>query len=101
MQINTNHTGLQPQSIQTLFNISDEGGKHWFSPAAKEAIWDQVETKFFPGFTSTIIWNFIFGQYYTPEDSTVTSSDDPADEFWATHFNFLLLILASEGETIA
>jgi hypothetical protein len=96
-QFKSEHTGLQPQSIQTLFNISDKGGKYYLSPEIEDEIWNQLGM-FCPSFAvNEYLWLFLWDQYYTSEDQLIESAED---EYWNDNATFLLLILASEGKFI-
>lgn len=92
------HTGLQPQSIQSLFNISDKPGPHYFSPEIEDAIWTQLEARF-PAYSGHPLWDFMYKQYVINDDYLLLKTLPPT-EYWETIHTALLLILVSEGKSI-
>lgn len=67
-----------------------------------DAMWNNIEHNYYMT-VKDVIWDFLWGNYYTIEDSTDrgTRGADEGEDCMKYHDNtFYMLVLLSEGESI-
>lgn len=65
------------------------------------AIWDQLE-ECYPSFGLNPVWPVIYPVYLVRSDIQLQTqlAGSPEEDYWGTSVNFLLLVLAAEGEEL-